>query len=57
MVRSLTKRNVNAMKTLSIVREDVGVTDHILIRFSAFVKYWRKRGSAIGHFFSYFTLD
>jgi hypothetical protein len=35
------------MKLLGIISVDFGVTDQLLIRFSAFVRYWRKNGSTM----------
>jgi hypothetical protein len=39
---------INSILTLlSITIMDFGVTDKLLIRFSAFVRYWRKNGSTM----------
>jgi hypothetical protein len=38
------------MKLLGIISVGFNVTDQLLIRFSAFVKYWRKNGSTMRQF-------
>jgi hypothetical protein len=35
------------MKLLGIISMEFDVTDQLLIRFSAFVGYWRKNGSTM----------
>jgi hypothetical protein len=37
------------MKLLGITSVGVDVTDQLLIRFSAFIRYWRKNGSTMKH--------
>jgi hypothetical protein len=41
------------MKLLGIINVDFDVTDQLLIRFSAFLKYWIKDGSAMRQYISY----
>jgi hypothetical protein len=36
-----------------VIRVGFDVTDQLLIRFSAFVRYWRKNGSAMRQYISY----
>jgi hypothetical protein len=41
------------MILLGIISVGVDETDQLLIRFSAFVRYWRKNGSAMRQYISY----
>jgi hypothetical protein len=41
------------MKLLGIISVGFDVTDQLLIRFSAFVRYWRINGSTIRQYISY----
>jgi hypothetical protein len=41
------------MKLLGIINVDSDVIDQLLIRFSAFVRYWRKNGSTMRQYISY----
>jgi hypothetical protein len=36
-----------------IIAVDLVVIDQLLIRYSAFVRYWRRNGSAVGQYLSY----
>jgi hypothetical protein len=36
---------------------DIDVIDQLLIRYSEFVKYWRKNGSIMGLFIRYLYID
>jgi hypothetical protein len=38
---------------IGIIGADIDVTDQLLIRFSAFVRYWRKNGSTMRQYISY----
>jgi hypothetical protein len=38
---------------LEIISVGFDVTDQLLIRFSAFVRYWRKNGSTMRQYISY----
>jgi hypothetical protein len=40
------------MKLLGIVSVDFDVTDQLMIRISAFVRYWRKNGSTMRQYIS-----
>jgi hypothetical protein len=40
------------MKLLGITGVDFNVTDQLLIRFSAFIRYWRKYESAMKQYIS-----
>jgi hypothetical protein len=40
-------------KLLGITSEGFNVTDQLLIRFSAFARYWRKNGSTMRQYISY----
>jgi hypothetical protein len=41
------------MKLLGAISMDFDVTDQLLIRFSAFVRYWEKSGSTMRLYISY----
>jgi hypothetical protein len=41
------------MKLLGITSVGFDITDQLLIRFSAFVRYWRKNGSTVRQYISY----
>jgi len=41
------------MKLLGIIIVDFNVKDHLLIRYSVFVIYWRKSGSIMVQYISY----
>jgi hypothetical protein len=41
------------MKLLGIMSVGINVTDQLLIRFFAFVRYWRKNGSTMRQYSSY----
>jgi hypothetical protein len=41
------------MKLLGIISVGFDVTDQLLIRFSALVRYWRKNGSTMRQYISY----
>jgi hypothetical protein len=41
------------MKLLGIISVGFDVIDQLLIRFFAFVRYWRKNGSTMKHYISY----
>jgi hypothetical protein len=41
------------MKLLGIISVGFEVTDQLLIRFSAFVRYWRKSGTTMRQYISY----
>jgi hypothetical protein len=40
-------------KLLEIISAGLDVTDQLLIRFSAFVRYWRKNGNTMRQYISY----
>jgi hypothetical protein len=42
------------MKLLGIISMGFNITDQLLIRFSAFVTYWKKNGSTMKQFSSLF---
>jgi len=41
------------MKLLGIVSVDFVITDQQLIRYSGFIRYWRKNGNTMGQYISY----
>jgi hypothetical protein len=41
------------MKILEIIKVDFEVTDELLIKFAAFVRYWRRNGSTMRKYISY----
>jgi hypothetical protein len=41
------------MKLLWIINVGFELIDQLLIRFSAFVRYWRKNGSTLRQYISY----
>jgi hypothetical protein len=41
------------MKLLRIISVGFDVTDQLLIRFSALVRYWKKNGSTLKQYISY----
>jgi hypothetical protein len=41
------------MKLLEIIGVGFDVTDQLLIRYLAFVRYWRKNGSTMRQYISY----
>jgi hypothetical protein len=44
------------MKLLGIISVDFSVTDQLLIRYSAFICYWRKSGSIMEQYISYLKI-
>jgi hypothetical protein len=43
------------MKILGIISVDFNVTDQLLIKYFAFVRYWRKNKSTMGEYISYLS--
>jgi hypothetical protein len=41
------------MKLFGIISVGFDVTDQLLIRIFAFIRYWRKNGSTMGQYISY----
>jgi hypothetical protein len=40
-------------KLMGIISVDLSITDQLMIRYSVFVRYWRKFGSIMGQYISY----
>jgi hypothetical protein len=41
------------MKYLRIISVGFNVTDQVVIRYSAFIRYWRKNGNTMRQYISY----
>jgi hypothetical protein len=54
-IKRVIKQTVLVIETklLGIISVDFDIIDWLLIRYSPFVRYWRKNGSVLGHYITY----